>query len=120
MKCNLPALLLAGIAAGMALSDAATLLGLPQGKHLLELRYHDSPERLFTCTKLASALGENLSTFDPDTQRQENCYIAATGSFNTDGSFKGRLGADTWIGRLGNWSQTVVVPARELKSVSPW
>jgi len=99
MKCNLPALLLAGIAAGMALSDAATLLGLPQGKHLLELRYHDSPERLFTCTKLASALGENLSTFDPDTP------AASTPMGVSRGVWVRTLGLVAWgIGRRRWWS----------------
>lgn len=120
MKFQLPILFLAGLVAGMALSDAATTLGLPQGRYLLELNYRDSPERLFTCTKLASAMGENLSTFDPDTKRQENCYIVATGTFNPDGSFQARLGADTWTGRVKHWNHTVLIPAHEVKSNSAW
>jgi len=109
-----------GIGVGMAASDAATTIGLPHGRYLLELRYHGSPERIFTCTKLASALGENLSTFDPDAGRQENCFIVATGNFAEDGSFKARLGADTWTGRAVHWRQTVVIPANELTASSSW
>lgn len=105
----------------MAISDLAAYRGFPFEKHLVELHHDGSPAAEFRCNKLASVLGENLSGFDESTGRQANCLLVATGTVDEAGNFHGRLGWNTWLGRIRGWSQTIEVPTKDIKSIrSGW
>ena len=121
MKLLLTSVACLSFSVAIAISDIATHRGFPYQKQLLNLTFEPGGADEFKCTKLASSLGENLSTFEPETGRQGNCLIVATGRLQPDGSFHAQLGWNTWTGRIRNWAYPLKIPAKDILSVkSDW
>lgn len=109
----------AGLLLGGVISDVATSRGFPYGKYLVEFKYDGSSKAAFACARRGSALGENFSGYDFESQVQTDCLLLVSGAKREDGSFDAYPGTHTWRGRISNASLPVNIPASQIKSVRP-
>lgn len=94
------ALLLVGIAFGMAFSDYAVKNGFPHDKFFVKLVHEDTREGDYSCLERSRKLGPNLSLRGDATLTQSNCVVEVIGERLADGSISVVPVWTTWRGRL--------------------
>jgi len=101
-----------GQLSGMWTSDYVTAHGYPHHRYLLSLKHEATSESDFQCTKRGYS-ADNLSHWDAQNKRQDDCLLYTTGDVRADGGFNVYLGT-TWTGRYVWRDKPIEIPASDV------
>jgi hypothetical protein len=104
---------------GMVLSDAAAMRGFPHKPYMVEFLHDGSYEANFRCQQIATMLqGQNFSTLNPISGKQERCSVVLYGEARADGTFDAYSSTQTWFGRYEKGSRPAHFAQEQIKSAT--
>lgn len=89
-----------GAIVGAKVGDFGTTNGFLHKHYLISFTEEQTPENIYKCTRLGTATGADMSTWNRQTNRQDTCTIEAPAELRADGSVAVYHGASTWAARL--------------------